>query len=1187
MSASRQIRPLQGSGSVPAGNRNAAASAPSSPAPVRSILARIGKYEVETEISGGSLVRVFDGWDRATGRRVILKVLTDVADELRVSRFRREVAAMANFRNAGLISIYELGEHVGMPFAAVEHLGQDHLGHAISSPRPFTLLEKMRVMWQVAEGVQAAHQGGLSYVGLSPAGIALCADGTAKVQDFGIVRLIGDTPGDAAQYEEELEPNRPLDALSDVFSFGVIYYELLTGIYPFAMKGMGKSYGVFVPLRQLAPGCPESLEQLVARAIEPQRELRYQSLDEVQYDAEPILREFERQRAAEVLDEARHWMDARDPDRAMAAVREAIELDPGNPVAERLRGELRGLVQQKATRSRVETLLREAEDEGSQGRFSRAAELLESAARLDGANRENAAKIEQIQLRLERGRKATQLLNEARQAMERKDLPTAEAKVLEALEHEPENPDTLALADAVGEAIRRQQFDTRVEQGIAKAKSLLLLQSFDAAIEVLAQLDRECPGSSLVEQWLGHVREQKQRHERLGWLESQLAEARSLMGFGRFSEAAEILEVLRQDFQQEQSVADLLAECVEAAERASTIAEARAQCDSLCRAERFDKAISVLDLALRAYPDDPDLSALKHDVEQRQREFESAATVRQALQEVQWLLDQDRVDLAVQFLREKSSILPDQAALTSRLAAVEQMLPEWERRRLVQDSLRRAAALEQAQQASVALTVLEEALEACPASPELQTAVERLRVQLQEQERRKKLARWVAEIRQALTDGDTEQADQTLRRVLAVLPEEPALLELRDEFERDKKFREEWRSAQVLVGRRQFEEAERILVRLDSPEHPEVQTLLRTVREARAANEEDDFYKRGREKALHLLEQGQLEQAADLFRNLLSLFPGDAILERDLQGIVGRRPEEKPRPPKQSPAPVVVMPAPVERVAPVPLARSAAEPVPPAWYGHWQVIAGAAFLLLIFAGAGLSRIFRSVPPAKAAVVAPTAATVAALANPVTATVAPSTLIAPPPAAKATEPKEEPAAKPAPKVAADTPPPAARRAFNTATLAKASVTKNPAALVPPPPAATPVFNVDVAALPVGVPSSVRPPAPLPKEAPAPVVSQPAPARPAGGNIQPVRPIEQPVPAMPPLAKERRISGVVTLQATVDKRGAVTNVNVLGGNPLLIPAARTAVSKWRYQPATLNGEPIEAEIRIEVRFDAGTR
>ena len=118
---------------------------------------RIGKYEVETEIgsSSGGRVRVFRALDRDTGRPVTLKLLADVTDKRRGDRFRREVACVAKLRHPNVVAVYELGEHVGLPFAAIEHLGDHDLSAAIRSQQPLTLLQKLLTVSQVVDGVRA------------------------------------------------------------------------------------------------------------------------------------------------------------------------------------------------------------------------------------------------------------------------------------------------------------------------------------------------------------------------------------------------------------------------------------------------------------------------------------------------------------------------------------------------------------------------------------------------------------------------------------------------------------------------------------------------------------------------------------------------------------------------------------------------------------------------------------------------------------------------------------------------------------------------------------------------------------------------------------------------------------------------------------------------------------------------
>lgn len=1094
--------------------------------------ARIGKYEVEAEIGQSATVKVFRALDRDTGRPVTLKVLTDVADRALVERFRREVAAAAGLRSRSFIAIYELGEHVGLPFAAMQHLDGDDLRRAIQTQRALTLLQKMLIMWQVAEGVQAAYRGGLSYVGIRPSGIALASDGSVTIQDFGIVRLGGLLADDAAQYQapEELAAAGPPDELSDIFAWGAVYYQLLTGNHPFLAGGSGNVpfdllHQEPAPLRTLAPDCPEALERLVHRALERQRELRYQSLDDVQFEAEPILRDLKRGRAAVLSREARRLMDAQKLDEAQGVVREALELDPDNQTAHRLRTTVQDLLQRRRVQPRVQTLLREAEDEIAEQRFARAADILKAAVRLDSTNADAKGRLEQVLIRLAQIQKCSQMVAEGRRLLEQRSLTDARNRAAAALELDPYHAAAAELLEAIEEAIVREEAEAKIELQLAKAKSLLLLQSFDEALSILEEMRTEFPDSRVVEHWLAHVREQKKE-----------------------------------------------------------------------------------------------------------------TAVRRVLDEAQWLVEQDRPDLAAQLLREKSAELPDEPELLPRLAAIEKTLPAWEERRFIQDALSRSAGLEQAQQWPVALTVLEEALETCPDAAELQEAAERLRTVLVDLERHKKLARrletigqkmaagaWpqaipliesaliefpdeselqslmaearaglkrseceaaAAEVRRCLADGETEQAGTLLHTAIERFGEEPILRELQEELEAGKKYREEWRTAQILFGRRQLKEAEQILTRLAAQNRPEAQALLDAVREARSASEEEDFYKRGREKALKLIQQQQLEQAADLLRNLLSLFPGDPILERDLNSVQSLRGPEV-----AAPVLAIVKPAPAEepvrrRPAPVPLPSLMAW-LPAAGRDRSVAIGVAALLFVILASVAVWRLARRpLPPVKATVSAP--APQKAPAKPdISAPVVKAPVPEPPqkPAAEAVPVPPKPTAQVVEKAAPETKPaaaPSALKPFNPPPV-QAARAQTPA--IQPLPTPTVLVSDRVApSLPANVLSPVADPAP-PSRVPVP---DPGPApRPSGGHVTEPKLISHPTPVMPAAAKARNMYGMVKLSATVDKRGNVTNVKPLAGNPMLVTVAKEAVLQWRYQPATLNGEPTDAPVEIQIVFTEGAK
>jgi protein TonB len=683
----------------------------------------------------------------------------------------------------------------------------------------------------------------------------------------------------------------------------------------------------------------------------------------------------------------------------------------------------------------------------------------------------------------------------------------------------------------------------------------------------------------------------------------------------------------------QEQVANLLAEAREALEHANIVGRAISQCDAHLQEGKFEQAFEALDEGLRAYPDDATLASRRRAVEEQEKAFHSAVAVRGAIEEAKWLLDHDRTDLAAQFLKQKAAELPDQEELAIRLAELEALLPQWEQKRHVQDALARAATLEQLEQWQAALTVVEEAQQTYSGDAELGQAAERLKSLVVNDERRKKLARrielirqqtsarsWrraltllentqiefpgaaelkplrreitvglrraecedtVAEVRKWLVDGDLEQAVRVLQRGLEALGTETSLEAVRKELEAEKRYRDQLRQAQVLFGRRQLEQAERVLVPMLEQDRPEAQALLEAVRAARAATEEENFLEQGREKALALIQQQEFAQAADLLRNLLSLFPGNPILERDLAAAEAGLKDTVVvvQPPvamtEEEPAAEVEPPAPPQPVG--------TEAAPPPGRFRRVAIAGTASLVLA-SGAGVVWKLSnraSAPPRRAT---PRPSTSTATASP-----AVNPPVAPPPDTEpqVLPPVSQPAtpppvvnreAKAPPKAAANTTP---LRAFVPPTSTPAA--RNQSGAVPLPPGTDPVITVSsVPSLPAGLNPTAQGPAPPPAANPAAQPPAPKPMLPTGGKIEQAQLIRRTLPEYPNLARQRGVTGIVRLTAAIDERGEVNNVKVVSGDAVLATAAKNAVLQWKYKPATLNGRPITTTTEIQIVF-----
>jgi eukaryotic-like serine/threonine-protein kinase len=236
---------------------------------------RIGKYAVVGRIGRGGMGMVYRGWDDVLEREVAVKTLTleGTVDEESRRRFTIEAKAAARLQHANIVTVFELGEDRGLPYIAMELLPGVDLETMMRSHEPLLLEEKLEVMVQVLRGLHFAHEHGIVHRDIKPSNIRLLEDGTVKIMDFGIAKLggtgvtrTGMMVGTIHYMSPEQIRGRALDGRSDVFSAGVILYELLSGQRPFVADAPTAVLYKIIndPAPSLDPALTQAAPELVA-----------------------------------------------------------------------------------------------------------------------------------------------------------------------------------------------------------------------------------------------------------------------------------------------------------------------------------------------------------------------------------------------------------------------------------------------------------------------------------------------------------------------------------------------------------------------------------------------------------------------------------------------------------------------------------------------------------------------------------------------------------------------------------------------------------------------------------------------------------------------------------------------------------------------------------------------------------
>src|SRR5262249_36061253 len=300
--------------------------------------AKLGRYEVCSQLGAGGMGEVYLAQDTRLDRKVALKILPSevAADPDRMKRFVQEAKAASGLNHPNIITIYEIDQADSTFFIATEFIEGSTLRERMRA-QPLSLGEVLSVAVQIASALTAAHANGIVHRDIKPENIILRSDGIAKVLGFGRAKLTaqgsqelvdsqaptrghiqtdsGIVMGTAIYMSPEQARGYQVDARTDIFSLGVVIYELLTGHLPFEGSSIYEIVSSILTDREsptlyhFSPEVPAELERIVSKALRKNRDERYQTIKDLQLDLQSLKQQSEFERT--------HWTELTREDKAV------------------------------------------------------------------------------------------------------------------------------------------------------------------------------------------------------------------------------------------------------------------------------------------------------------------------------------------------------------------------------------------------------------------------------------------------------------------------------------------------------------------------------------------------------------------------------------------------------------------------------------------------------------------------------------------------------------------------------------------------------------------------------------------------------------------------------------------------------------------------------------------------------
>ena len=446
---------------------------------------KLGKYLIQRELGRGAGGVVYRARDPIINRLVALKTITTGLAEYPdlLQRFYQEAQSAGGLQHPNIVTIYDLGDADGIPFIAMELLEGESLDQLISRRAPLPVPLKLTYALQACRALDYAHKRGIIHRDIKPDNVMLTRDGTVKVVDFGIARVLetsktqtGMLLGTFAYMSPEQYHGEHADARSDIWSFGVLLYELLAYQRPFRGSTPASLMHSIcqqepIPLQEASPECPAALEKVIQKVLRKSPDERYQSMEEVLLDLDPICKSLQSESVVALVEQARNLSEQGDYSQSRDLLRQALQIDSTNTQARNLLEKANTELRRILIRPKLQQQIEKGQELLAEGKTQEARVEAEVVLQLDPTFEPAQELLKRVQQEIDRARQIAEWIDAAKQRLAQGILEEAEELLAKVLEAEPANQQANVLQQQVtNEKAERQRRVASIRENAASAR---------------------------------------------------------------------------------------------------------------------------------------------------------------------------------------------------------------------------------------------------------------------------------------------------------------------------------------------------------------------------------------------------------------------------------------------------------------------------------------------------------------------------------------------------------------------------------------------------------------------------------------------------------------------------------------------------------------------------------------------